>query len=122
MNLKLKWIWVVLWTAFIVYALLSPSDGIPLFPWMNFKGFDKLVHFVLFAVEGALLIVALNSKRTLLAMAIIVGFCVVFGGALEIAQFYFVEGRSGDFWDLLADMLGASVGAAFVYFLLSKYR
>lgn len=121
MSHSLKWIWVVLWTAFIVFGLLSPSDGSPLFPWLDFKGVDKLIHIVLFAIEAALLMFALGSKR-LLTIVSVLGFCIVLGGVLEILQFFFVEGRNGDFWDLLADMLGASVGAAFVYFPVIKGR
>ena len=110
----------VLWTAFIIYGLTSIPSELPRFPWLALPWVDKVIHVVLFGVEAALLGLASttdNGQKRWLSIFI---WCFVLGGGLEIIQYYWVDGRSGDVFDLLADMLGSVVGMASIHFIFKK--
>lgn len=107
--MRLKWIPAVLWTAFIVYALVSEPSGIPRFPWLAKPGVDKVIHAILFGVESGLFIWAAQSNNLKRQIWMILLWCVFLGGALEVVQYYWVVGRSGDLTDLVADTVGAIV-------------
>jgi len=47
----------------------------------------------------------------------ILAWCFILGGGLEVVQHVWIEGRSGDVLDLLADMIGGALGMAAVRFL-----
>ena len=114
-NLRLmQVILAVLWTAFIVFGLLSEPSGIPRFKWLTIEGVDKLIHAILFLVEAALLTLVFAKPRTLKIGLLILAWCVFLGGILELIQHYWVNGRSGDWVDLLADTLGAVIGFAII--------
>jgi len=104
----------VLWTAFIVFGLLSEPSGIPRFKWLTIEGVDKLIHAILFLVEAALLTLVFAKPSTLRVGLLILAWCVFLGGILELIQHYWVNGRSGDWVDLLADTLGAVIGFAII--------
>jgi VanZ family protein len=110
----------VLWTAFIIYGLTSVPSEIPRFPWLVWPGVDKLIHLVLFGVEAGLIALAFakdNGKKLWIPILV---WCFVLGGGLEVVQHNWVEGRSGDAIDLMADMLGAVVGLLAIRFILKK--
>jgi VanZ family protein len=108
----LKWIVAVFWTAFIIYGLASPPSATPRFPWLAIEGVDKLVHVALFGVEAALCVWAVGKGLSARLLVVVIVWCTVLGGVMEVVQFYWVEGRSGDVMDLLADTFGATLGAA----------
>jgi len=99
----------VLWTAFIIYGLSSEPSGIPTFPWLEIPGVDKLIHVILFAVEAAILGFVFQEWKEPKTFLAILAWCIILGGGLEVVQHYWIEGRSGDLLDLLADMVGASL-------------
>lgn len=112
----------VLWTAFIVYGLTSIPSDVLRFPWLALPGVDKLIHAFLFGVEAGLVALAFakdNGQKPWLPILI---WCFVLGGGLEIVQHNWIEGRSGDAIDLLADMLGAVVGLVSIRFLMHNQR
>ncbi len=82
-------------------------------------GIDKVIHAILFGAEAFLLVWA-ASRNHFMSAALILGWCFILGGGLELVQFYFVEGRNGDFLDLLADMVGAVLGYALYSYLVRK--
>jgi VanZ family protein len=105
-----KRIVAVLWTAFIVYALTQEPSEIPRFKWLALDGMDKVIHTLIFLIEGWLISWNLQTKmrwKTILSVWL---FCTILGGALELIQHLYIEGRSGDVVDLLADAFGAIVG------------
>lgn len=88
---------------------------------MDFEGFDKLVHAALFGIEAVLLKLVFADDDSLAVNVSILILCAVLGGGLEIAQFYFVEGRDGDFYDLVADAFGAVVGLVGIHFSQERF-
>ena len=114
MRFAIKLILAVLWTAFIVYALLSEPSAVPKYPWLKFPGVDKLIHAILFVAESFLLVWSFSDHRIRVTALLSVFWCFILGGGLELAQHYYVEGRSGDLLDLGADLLGAVIGVILV--------
>jgi VanZ family protein len=110
----------VLWTAFIIYGLTSVPSGIPRFPWLAWLGVDKLIHLVLFGVEAGLIALAFAKDNVQKVWLPVLIWCFVLGGGLEVVQHNWVEGRSGDVIDLMADMLGAVIGLLSIRLILKK--
>lgn len=81
---------------------LTPSD----YPHVSL-GWDKLNHFAAFA---SLALAAWLGFRTARQHQWISLLCLlIYGGAIEIVQLY-VPGRSSEWFDLLADAIGISLG------------
>ena len=91
----------------------------PRFPLLALRGVDKLIHLILFAIEGTFLALAFSAFRGVILAFIIMGWGVFLGGATELIQHFWVEGRTGDLLDLLADTLG-SVLAFAIYSRFSR--
>lgn len=97
--------WATLaWMALIFVASSIPGSGIPSAAIFRF---DKLLHFAVYAVLGALL----RAWRGPLWLTVLLG--AAWGASDEFHQ-WFVPGRFVESADLLADALGALVGGAAV--------
>lgn len=96
----------------MLYAMLSPSDGIPNFQ-IPIPHFDKVVHFGIFCVYAILWALAISSTRWIW---IVSATGILLGGATELLQ-SFVRGRQYDPYDLLADAIGTFFGLVFIYFV-----
>jgi VanZ family protein len=84
-----------------------PGKAIPKINWLELLSFDKFVHASIFFIEQVLLMRAMhNRKLNWLALA----FCLGYGGALELMQYYIFSQRSGDWLDFIANGTGAFVG------------
>lgn len=123
MNYLISYIWAILWGAIICVLLLLPSNnfnGIPVFP-----GIDKMVHLGIFFVQATLLYwgAVIKSKRAgnkwIIILKVILT-TAVFAVLTELAQMYLTQTRSGDPWDVFADIVG--VGMATFGFILFYQR
>lgn len=101
----------LLWTFLIVVACTWPAEDLPEAPTL---GFDKLVHVALYAGWIGLWLM-LYPRRLLLLLAM----GIIFGIGMEFYQEWLPFGRSFDWWDALANTLGALIGGA-VFRLLSR--
>jgi VanZ family protein len=114
---SILWILVVAWGWVIFFASSIPSNelsGSKLLAW------DKLNHFIAFAAGGWLAASALRvgqpggSRRLQVFAAVVI--ISVYGALDELHQLY-TPGRSGaDFYDWIADFLGAIAGAIMAVF------
>lgn len=77
-------------------------------PSVALPGIDKLIHATVFAVPVWLL-ATLTGRVTLIA-GIFVGHAI----ASEIIQSRLIPGRSGDPWDLVADLFGIAAAVVAV--------
>ncbi len=89
-----------------------PDNDIPLFP-----GADKIVHGIMFGGFTLCIILDWNRrhgwpKKTSSVEWWAPVFASIFGVATEILQQEMHAGRSGDVWDLVADITGAFLVAA----------
>ena len=113
-SLVILWFWtpVILWAAIIFYMSTLPSDGTP---FIDIPNIDKFFHIVEYFIFGALLARAFSNSITnpnykyILAVSILIA---AFYGASDEFHQRFVPGRSCDVFDLLSDIIGASIGAA----------
>ncbi|WP_448700851.1 VanZ family protein [Mucilaginibacter sp. AW1-3] len=101
------------WALFIFILCNIKMGGVSHSP-LFFAGFDKLVHCGLFFVLAALMssgIVRANTRHNLTALQQFLSFLipVVFGGIIELLQFYIFTWRSGEWDDLFADTVGAGM-------------
>jgi len=113
MKEKNFWITTSLsWIVIIAILSLLPERDIKHISWFFFPGMDKVLHglfYCIFAVFLANSLASLGMSRLWKTRLITVFVCAVYGGLIELIQP--LTGRSKDIFDLLADMIGASVGA-----------
>jgi VanZ family protein len=111
-SVAARWTLPVLWLAFILVGTSWPNlqVGVPVF------GFDKIAHFIAYAVLAALSLRATLTLRrigTLLAVVVAVSLL----GAVDEWHQSFIPGRSMSFLDWCADTLGALAGALAVRYI-----
>ena len=106
------WLALVVWAGGILWLSSQTPENLPSAAFLTW---DKLNHFIAFAVGGWLTASALRlsrpqasvAGRIVLAIALVAAF-----GALDEALQTFTPGRTGgDLYDWIADFLGAIAGA-----------
>jgi len=110
----LLWAPACAYLGLIFFASSVPGDQLPGHFW------DKLVHLLVYAGLGVLLLIPLADARlsrvTVKAAAIAVLLSVLYGVFDEVHQ-SFTPHRSPDVRDLFADALGAALGVGAVWLL-----
>lgn len=112
-------------TAGVLYLTLAPrpfgSVRIPLF-----EGADKVVHFMMFFAMAFAYHFDFRRGKKPVDEARLVGWIFVslsaFGGLIELAQWKMRMGRSGDWYDLLADIAGAVYGIILAWLISAKNK
>lgn len=117
-----QYIWAILWAGFMLMLMVLPSQDLPSAP--KFEGFDKLAHCGTFFVLTALLYWQNLLKNNFvvnkwISVLKVVVSTVIFAGATELAQHYISTGRTADYWDFFADVMGVGM-ATFAYILYYK--
>ena len=115
----------IVWTLLILLLCLMPGDNLPSTSFLSFEGADKLLHFTLYFVlltfVGKGLVNYFDSSYSSNRIIVIAFFyCLFLGVGIEFLQDIFVAGRSGDFFDVLANATGASVGVVILRIQLKK--
>ena len=103
----------IAWGVFLLTLTSWPKP--PRVPFASdIPGFDKVVHFALYGVEGFLLYAALPwtgpAAFSLARVLAVTGTMAVWGVADEVHQ-YWIPGRSMEGGDVLADVAGGAAGA-----------
>lgn len=112
-------------TAGVLYLTLAPrpfgSVRIPLF-----EGADKVVHFMMFFAMAFAYHFDSHRGKKPVDEARLMGWIFVslsaFGGLIELAQWKMRMGRSGDWYDLLADIAGAVYGIILAWLISAKNK
>lgn len=112
-------------TAGVLYLTLAPrpfgSVRIPLF-----EGADKVVHFMMFFAMAFAYHFDFRRGKKPVDEARLMGWIFVslsaFGGLIELAQWKMRIGRSGDWYDLLADIAGAVYGIILAWLISAKNK
>lgn len=110
-------------TAGVLYLTLAPrpfgSVRIPLF-----EGADKVVHFMMFFAMAFAYHFDFRRGKKPVDEARLMGWIFVslsaFGGLIELAQWKMRMGRSGYWYDLLADIAGAVYGIILAWLISAK--
>lgn len=112
-------------TAGVLYLTLAPrpfgSVRIPLF-----EGADKVVHFMMFLAMAFAYHFDFRRGKKPVDEARLMGWIFVslsaFGGLIELAQWKMRMGRSGDWYDLLADIAGTVYGIILAWLISAKNK
>jgi VanZ family protein len=118
-NRFIRWGLALAWTLYLTILLLQPElhpiipTGIPTAPpSFEREVFFTVVHLVFFGITAVLWAFALEKEMSLtMALLIVAIFLLSYGFVIELAQGT-VQGRSPQIWDILADIVGVSLGLA----------
>ena len=105
----------VVWALVILWLGSRPSISSP----VDFPLVDKVGHFGMFGVLGALLALGLHRVRVRASIAWPLAFGFVVGALDELHQ-RTVPGRSSDWRDLVADVAGLTIGLWLTHRLLER--
>ncbi len=92
-------------------------------------GLDKVVHMLMYAGFAFACLWGYRKqfvsngpsyKRKALILAIIIS--IAYGGLTELIQEYIVKSRTGDWYDFLADSIGAVVGVLVFYLFFHRKK
>lgn len=123
MNTKLFWR-NILW-AIVIFILCSiPGNDLPKTSMITIPHFDKIVHFGMFFIMGIFLFAELSIQTNLKRITITgitIFLIAIYGGLIEYLQQNYFINRSGDYWDLTADILGGAF-AIIMYPWLKKQK
>jgi len=97
----------------IALSLIPKNEQMP----NTFSGFDKLGHFIAYAVLAFFAMRAVDRKG-LFPFVVIVVACTFLGGIIEIVQPF--VGRKMELADFLVDLAGAMAGAILAAMLMRK--
>ena len=102
-------IFAVLWTLLIIYLCLDDSPNVPQF---TFQYKDKIVHFIFYFVFVYFWTKSLNNKD-INTIVLILFLALMLGITIEFLQENFTHTRTFDWYDILANSIGAV--ASFMY-------
>jgi VanZ family protein len=101
-------LWAVIYLLIITMLFFLPGSALPKEGWLDKIYFDKCVHFGFFALLLFLWRFYFPSNRKYHWLLLLAAFC--YGLGVELIQHYFIENRSFDTGDVIADMAGAVAG------------
>ena len=107
---------------FIIVLCFLPGNTANKLTFFDFPHFDKLVHFGMYFIFSFALFLDLKNNTRIQKkqiLLIILLLTLFIGGSIEIIQNYFIPMRSGDWFDLLADLVGSLI---FILFYHIKKR
>lgn len=111
---KLKYFFpAFMWALFILTVSLVPASKIPSIPILQMKFADKIIHFVMYFVFAAFISIGFyRQNQTGIKKNYFISFIIpfFFASATEIMQRLVISGRSGDFYDMLANLSGILAG------------
>ncbi len=96
------------WTILTLYLSLVPAKKMPNLNIWDIVGIDKAGHLVFYIIFSFLWLMAFRSREKLKIIVLI--FSVSFGILMEICQFYLFNGRSFEYYDILANIIGSLIG------------
>ena len=105
----------IAWTLLTIVVCLMPGNNLPGSSFLSFIGVDKLIHATLYLVLMLLVGKGLAkyfrssySRNRIIVIAFL--YCLFLGVGIEFMQSVFVAGRLGDIFDVLANVIGSSIG------------
>ena len=117
-NIKPSFLFPLLWLLISTLLLIIPGTAFPKENWLEKIWFDKWVHTGMFAIMtilwcwAMLKIYAVGPRlRTLFIWIGLL--CLFYGIGMEFVQKYFINNRSFDAGDIVADAVGCVLGVFF---------
>ena len=115
----------IFWSVSIFFLCLMSTEDLPSIDYLQLLSFDKLVHAILFGLLSLSLLVTFRRQNKVnyirkKAILIAVLFSLIYGLILEIVQYSLVEDRTGEVYDIVANMLGCALGIVFFRLIYGK--
>lgn len=103
------------WGIIIFILCSTPGNYIPSSNWLDLLSFDKFVHASIFFILAILWLnyFKINTQLHTLKIILILFFCCLYGGLLEIMQAKLFSNRSGDLLDFIANSTGCLIAPFF---------
>ena len=110
----------------IIYLSLAPPSGFKKIPISTVEGLDKVAHFLMYLGLTVVCVLDIRFSKKTISDKIRIGYCILFplllGGIVEIIQWKFTTYRSGNWFDMLANMLGIAAGYFLMLLLMYKRK
>ncbi len=105
-----------MWALVIFVIISAPASSLPSTERLNIPHFDKIVHFIIFAILGGLLLWGFLKRKSSKAKGIVLSLTIgiLYGVLTEYLQYCCFEDRHGN----LADLVANSFGTVFGVFLM----
>lgn len=114
-----NFLWLAItWTAFITVASLVSFSSVPK---VKIIGNDKIVHFLFYLIF--VILWGLTKKQSYFKIKydlLIVLIAIVYGIIIEVLQGVLTVTRQADYYDALANSLGAFLGFVCLYCMKNK--
>lgn len=111
-----------IWGLIVTLVSLLPGSSFPELNWKGPLDVDKIAHAIVYAVLAALMSWA-GWKNIGLSWTSVWIFSIIasaYGMLMELFQLWFSTGRFFDKYDLLANVIGAFLGAVIVKMYFNK--
>ncbi len=109
--LKAKFL-LVLWTIIVTLGSLLPIQDSGIEGLMDY---DKIAHFIFYFVMSIIICIVLRNQPKAWLLAIL--FCSAYGWSMELLQGAMELGRHFDYFDIIANIIGALIGTLIFYIL-----
>jgi VanZ family protein len=93
----------VIWTLLIFYLCLNDASGLPT---VSIKNIDKIIHFVFYFVFVFLWIKSIKPISIYYFLMVVL-IAIILGISIEFLQEKFTQNRVFDWYDIIANSLGA---------------
>ncbi|MCB0689394.1 MAG: VanZ family protein, partial [Saprospiraceae bacterium] len=106
-----------LWSLLILALSMMPGTSIPKVGWQIFIQWDKLAHFLLYAVLAIFLSNLIAGRRGRIIwqdLFMVIAICSIYGATMEAMQYYFLSDRFFEIPDIIANIIGSIAGSVFV--------
>jgi VanZ family protein len=106
----------------MLYMLFSPASTLPKTGLFDIPHFDKIVHFGMFAVLVFVfrLEADKNSSKKQYVKYSFLLLTLFFAVLSEFIQYKYIQGRTGNFKDFIADLMGYTSGTLFYIWIWKK--
>ncbi|MCB8965208.1 MAG: VanZ family protein [Bacteroidales bacterium] len=114
----------LMWALIVMILCGAPSSSFPTVGFFNIPHLDKVVHLGLYVVFTLLILSETNTKRKIggldrKAIIISLSIAITYGLLIELMQLLLFESRGAEFWDFVANTVGATV-AVLIYRLMNR--
>lgn len=107
---------------YLISLTIGSLGNVSAVPSLGFSFDDKIYHFLAYAVLTALLfnyLLTINLKSKIVISAV---FAIIYGIIIEALQAILTDFRTPDYYDALANMLGALVVMILLFSLKDKLK
>lgn len=108
MSTKFYLIAAVIWTIITLYFSLISARSASRFNIWDLTGIDKIAHLIFYLIFSFLW--SMNFRKRNVEKKYVLIFSISFGVLMEILQLYLFNGRSFEFYDIIANILGSIIG------------